>query len=225
MKWFILPFASLLIGIALTNVAIAGLRKNMSIEKRKYAISFVIIFLLLSAIFTGYYQYLHFLNDPDPYKRYMEERTYIGALWIKDNINREEKLLAESRISERMFSISEVPTLVGEPVDIAYGFVDPKKLDVRRIYSFTSIEFYFHDPYKAVNRTVDTKTKWAAGAILRSDINNRYGWACRLTSLFNLSYFIENRDFSNRFSESVQQTKNLCYDNGKVRVWLLKENS
>lgn len=225
MKWFILPFASLLIGIALTNVAIAGLRKNISIEKRKYAISFVIIFLLLSAIFTGYYQYLHFLNDPDPHKRYMEERTYIGALWIKDNINREKKLLAESRISERMFSISEVPTLVGEPVDIAYGFVDPKKLDVRRIYSFTSIEFYFHDPYKAVNRTVDTKTRWAVGAILRSDINNRYSWACRLTSLFNLSYFIENRDFSNRFSESVQQTKDLCYDNGKVRVWLLKKNS
>jgi len=223
MKWFILPFASLLIGIALTNVAIAGLRKNMSIEKRKYAISFVIIFLLLSAIFTGYYQYLHFLNDPDPHKRYMEERTYIGALWIRDNMEKNEKIFAESYISIRIFSISEVPTLTGSgPVDLAYGFVDPKKLEIKLLYPLTSVEFYFHDPYKAVNRSLDAKTSWAVGKIEQSDINYHYSWAYRLTSLFNLSYYVENNDVNNIFSESVQNTKDCLYDNGKIRIWHLK---
>ena len=222
MKWFILPFASLLVGIGLANIAIVGTRKNRNIGKRKYAISFVIILLLFSTIFTGYYQCLHFLNDSDPRTRYMEERTYVGALWIKDNIDKDKNMIAQSYISNRVFSISEVPTLTDKnAVALAYGFVDPDKLEVRQIYPFTSIEFYFRDPYKAVNRTLDTKADWAVGAIAGSDISDPHSWAYRLTSLFNLSYCVENKDMENIFTRSVQQTNNNLYDNGKIRVWNL----
>jgi len=218
MKWFILPFASLLIGIALTNIAIT----KTGAKKKKYRTIFIIILLLSSIIFTGYYQHLHFLNDPDPRTRYMEERTYVGGLWIKDNIDKDKNMIAEGYISNRVFSISEVPTLTDtNAANLAYDFVDPQKIEVRQIYPFTSVEFYFRDPYKSVNRTVDTKTEWAVGAIARSDINDRHSWAYRLTSLFNLSYCVENKDFQTTFTRSVQQTKDNIYDNGKIRIWNL----
>jgi len=213
MKWFILPFASLLIGIALTNVAIAGLRKNMSIEKRKYAISFVIIFLLLSAIFTGYYQYLHFLNDPSTQKRYMEERTYVGGLWIKDNVDK--PVIADYSISKRISATSEAVGLTGvDSVDLAFGFIDPEKLVIKQIYSPTSVDFYFKNPYASVNLSTDLLL-WRS---MNSD-----SWRNRIIHEFNLSYYVENKDFRNAFSRSVQQTKDCLYDNGKIRVWDLDQ--
>ena len=212
MKWFILPFASLLIGIALTNVA----NVKTHTHKRKFVPSLIlVIILLLSLCFTGYYQYLHFLNDPDPNKRYMEERTYTGGLWIKDNVDENKRMIASLRVC----SISGVPTLTGSgPTDLAYGFVDPNELEVKQLYPATSVEFYTHDPYNAVNHSY---SDWSAFNILVSDINERRSWAYRLTSKFNLSYYAENKVFSNRLSQSVQQTKDCLYDNGKIRLWCL----
>ena len=211
MKWFILPFACLLIGITLTNIAKAS-------QKRKYAAFFVVILLLFSVSFTGYYQYLHFLNDPSPYKRHMEDRTYVGALWMKDNINSDKNMIVEGSITRRVFSISEVPTLGMGAADLAYGFVDPKKLEVKQVRSPFSLGFYLHDPYKANN----TLTSSFVINILNNDINAvRKSWGIRSIPRFNLSYYVENEDINNLFSRSVQQTKENIYDNGKIRVWCL----
>ena len=213
MKWFIAPFVSLLAGIALTNVAIA----KTHTQNRKIPTLIVITILLLSISFTGYYQYLHFLNDPNPRTRYMEERTYAGALWMKDNIDKNKNMIAEAWIGHRIFSTSKVPTLTGVgAADLAYDFVEPGKLEVKTVHSYTSLEYYMHDPYRAVNQSY---TDWYVSHILDSDINDRMSWAYRVIPKFNLSYYAENTDFSNRLSLSVQQTKDCLYDNGKIRVW------
>ena len=213
-KWFVLPFACLLISIALTNVV------GTEAKKRKYRTTFVIILLLSSIIFTGYYQYLHFLNDPDPRTRYMEERTYAGGLWMKDNINSNKNMISEGYIGSRVFSTSEVPSLTGvAAADLAYGFVGIDKLEIEQIYSPYSVDFYFRDPYRAINHTY---SDWYVLHILDSDINDRMSWACRLIPKFNLSYYAENKELRNRLSLSVQQTKDCLYDNGKIRVWNLK---
>lgn len=213
MKWYIIPFYSLLIGIALVNVAMANIRSQNRIIIPSLM---VIIVLLLSICFTGYYQYLHFLNEPNPDKRYMEERTYVGALWIKDNINKDNNMVAGPHMSYRLPSVSEVPTLtgIGTP-DLAYGFQDPQKLEVKQIYPFTSTEFYMHDPYRAVNHSF---TDWHLVRIWDSDINNLGSYKDRFSS-FNFSYYAENMDASTMFTQSVQETKECLYDNGKLRVW------
>ena len=220
MKWFVLSFTSLLISIAIINITTIGMQEQIHLTKRKYATTFVIILLLFSTIFAGYYQYLHFLNDPDPHTRYMEDKTYIGALWMKDAIDRDKNMVAaRCYIPHRIFSISEVPTLTGVGVaDLSYGFVDPDKLEVKQLYSYRSVEFYVHDPYRKVNYTM---TDWYTDAIGRTDINDPHSWAYRLTSRFNISYCVENTDIPTTFARSVQQTKNNLYDNGKIRVWRL----
>ena len=213
MKWLILPFASLLIGMGLTNIAKPS-------QKKKYASFFVVILLLFSVSFTGYYQYLHFLNDPNPYTRHMEERTYIGALWIKDNINIDKNMIIECYLTHKVFSISEVPTLTGiGAADLAYGFVDPKKLEVKQVHSPFSLNFYFSNPYKTVNHTL---TSTIVRKISNSDINAMSkNWGIRSIPRFNLSYYVENTDLDNTFTRSVQQTKDNVYDNGQIRVWCL----
>lgn len=212
-KWFVLPFACLLIGIALTNIV------GTEAKKRKYRTTFVIILLLSSIIFTGYYQYLHFLNDPNPRTRYMEERTYIGGLWMKDNIDKNKNMISGSYIGHRIFSRSEVPTLTGiAAADLAYGFVDPSELEVKQFYSPYSVDFYFKDPYAAINDTY-THTDWYVNQILMGDINDQDGRAHRFTQRFNLAYYVENKDLRDRLSQSVQQAKDCLYDNGKICVW------
>ena len=211
MKWFITSFACLLIGVGLTNVA--EMRKNLNIKKRKYATAFIVILLLISTIFTGYYQYLHFLNDPSAQKRYMEERTYVGGLWIKDNVDK--PVIADYSISKRISATSEAVGLTGvDPVDLAFGFIDPEKLVIKQIYSPTSVDFYFKDPYASVNLSTDLLL-WRS---MNSD-----SWRNRIIHEFNLLYYVENKDFRNAFSRSVQQTKDCLYDNGKIRVWDLDQ--
>jgi len=214
MKWFILPFLSLLVGLGLTNIAI------INFKGRKYITSFLIILLLLSSCFSGYYQYINFLNDSSPYTRYMEETTYIGALWIKESINRSNNIIGPTFIGHKVFSTSGVPTLTGlGAADLAYGFVNPEELEVKQILSPYSIAYYFEDPYKAVNHTT---TGWSAFAILDSDINNPHSWAYRLTYKFDLSYYVDKTDIRRTFAYSVQQSKDTVYDNGKIRIWVLK---
>ena len=216
-KWFFLAFAFLLIGISLSNIAKAHT------SKKKNAAVFIVILLLLSASFTGYYQYLHFLNEENPNKRYMEERTYVGALWINDNVNEDKNVFAGeygSYIPSRIFAISEVPTLTGASFnDLSYGFVDPNKLEIEQVYSPLSVGFYLHNPY----REVRAGTRWYVSAIEFTDINRRGSYAQRYVPMFNLSYFVENEDVSSKFSKSVQQTRDNIYNNGKIRIWDLEE--
>ena len=218
MKFFILPFISLFIGIALTNIFITMAKTR----NKKIAMSIIVLVLISSVIVSGYFQYLRYLNDPNPRTRFLEERTYTGGLWINNYIGIDNKMLAESYISHRTFSVSKVPTLTGvEAADLAYDFIDPKKIEVEQIFSPYSVRFYMNDPYTLVNKTVDVNTIWDVGAIAKSDINDPYSWAYRLTNRFNLSYYVENKDFRTTFSRSVELNRENLYDNGKIRVWHL----
>ena len=214
-KWVFLPFAFLVTGIALSNIA------RVYGQKKKYAASLIIIILLLSVSFAGYYQFIHFLDEPNPNKRYMEERTYIGALWIKDNINKDENRIVEPFIySTRIFSISEVPTLTGSAAsDLSYGFIDITDVNILP-NSPLSTAFYFDNPYVQAPNT--TKTEWYLPKLNIVTINSK--WGKKIISKFDISYVIENKDKGdNVFIRSVHREKNNVYDNGKIRIWDLEE--
>lgn len=215
-KWFFLPIAVLLIGIGLKNTIESTIDK-----KRNYAPLAVILLLTLQISFGGYFQYLNNLNDSDINTRYMREETYIGALWIKDNIN---KSLFGNDIttSQRIFSIAEIPTLTGSSFDdLAYGFVDPENLNVTLERSYLSLGFYLYDPYVDCNPS----TSWNLNSIIRTSINERGSYAQRGIKKFNLSYFIENRYFQNTFSISVKDTEKKIYDNGVIKIWELGDKN
>lgn len=214
MKWFIGALASLFIVISLSNIA------KISVYK-KYSFHIITISLLLSVSFSGYYQFLHFLNDPNPNKRYMEERTYIGALWMKYYVNKNINIISQNYIAGQVLAISEIPSLTGGTTALVYDFLDPNKINVTKQYSIFSVEYYYKNPYLLQDKP---EIGWYSDAIQDTDINEPGSYAQRWIHKFNLSYFVENRDINNIFTKSVKKTKDNVYDNGKISIWILNPN-
>lgn len=212
-KWFILPFAVLLIGIGLKNSI-----ESIICKGNKYTILVLILFLTSAITFASYIQFLYNLNDPNIYTRYMTEETYSEALWIKDKIN--EPLFGNDiTTSHRLFSVSEVPTFTGTNFnDLAYGFVKPEDMNIT-LESFLSPKFYINNPYISNN----PDTFWYLYSIHKSSITEKDNNAQKWIKKFNLSYFMENRDMPDIFTISIVGTENIIYDSGKMRLWKLND--
>jgi len=212
--WFIVLFAFLLIGIGLSNVAVI----RAYTQKKKYIVLLIVVLLLFSASFNGYYQFMHFLSEPKSYwcERYMEDATYVGGLWIRDNINKN-LFWNNGYIGERAFAISEVPTLLSGAVGLTYGFANISELNITK-NSPLSTEFYEDGPYVKTPGT--PYTLGYINALGMSEIDSRTGK--RLISKYSLSYVIEDEDIrDNVFIRSVHPVKNNVYNNGKIRIWCL----
>lgn len=213
-KSFATVFAIVLAGIALTNVT-----KVYNTQKRKYALSIIIIGLLLSVSFSGFYQHYrtNIIGRPTYNERYMEDGTYVAGLWVKDNIDKN-MVGNDGDISGRVFAVSEVPTLTGGGiVDLTYGFTDITDINISK-NSPLSVEFYMDNPYV---RTPNTPfTGYYVSKLNDVDLDSR--WGKKIVSQFNLSYVIENEDIGdNPFIRSVHREKDNVYDNAKIRIWNL----
>ena len=218
MKWFIAPFAFLLIGIALTNIAIAGTQtKTPFYRNKKIFLTSLVIILLSSIIFTGYYQDIHFITNPPPYDRYMKEQTYIGGLWIRDSIDKN-LFYDDSLTALRTFAVSEVPTLFGGAIGLTYGFyTDVTDINISK-NSPLSVECYIHGLYVKTPLTpyIEGNVNYLSGAEIDSY------WGKYFIPKYNLSYVIENEGIGdNVFIRSVHREKDNLYDNGKIRIWRL----
>lgn len=208
MKWFILPFAFLLIG-----EGIANLIQTYS-PYRKYIAHLVTFLLVISVCFSGYYQFMHF--SPDDSARSMQESTYLGGLWIKENI--EGNLFYDNGlVALRTFAISEVPTLFGDDIGLSYGFyTSVNDLNLTE-NSPLSIDYYIDGP---VVKTLGTP-------YIEGDINQLHMSTYNSTrgtnfiNRYNLSYVIDYIHESNTFINSVNQDKSKLYDNGEISLWEL----
>ena len=211
-KWFFVIFAIILAGISLTNVA-----KMCNSKKGRYALAIIVIVLLLSVSFSGFYQhYRNIVGKATPNERYMEDGTCIAGLWIKDNIDK--PMVGNDWVMVRVFAISEVPTLTGDgTIDMTYGFTNITDLNISKV-SPLSATYYFEGPYI---RTYHTPfTGYHVSLLNEVEFDSYYGKP--IIRRFNLSYVIENEDIGdNPFIRSVHREKDNIYDNAKIRVWVL----
>jgi hypothetical protein len=211
MKWFLpiflMPFASI------------GLLKVIELsEKRKNAASMVVIFLLLSIIFSGYYQFLH--NYPkDPYnERYIEESTYKTGRWMKDNLNGS-TISNDILFGARIFAASETAHILTTSTvsDQIYGFITIN-LSEFKIIPVSNEGFWFNG-YDGPDVGEET---WAEINLL---VKSPYG--------YNITYVVENSKANGNIIWGHQSLPSkilykeydegyLVYDGGKSRVWKLK---
>jgi hypothetical protein len=217
--YIILIFSSILIGIALTNITNIV---KMDKQKKKYVFSIIIITLLLCVSFSGFYQHWHTnVGGRSIYHNwYMEEATYNGALWVKDNINADKRLVGNDNLaSKRMFAISETPTLIEEAGDcmLTCGFTNISDINITKNSPLT-IEFYMDSPYVLDPST--HKISWYRSYLQEQEIDS--WWGKEIITKFNLSYVIENQNIGkNVFIQSLHMKKNSISDNGKIRIWCL----
>jgi hypothetical protein len=225
-KWFIIIFAILLAGVGFMNLNKLCEDK----KKKKHATFVIIIFLLLSVSFSGYFQFLHeYGTDPGGLKRYMEYSEYTTGLWIKENMNG--KGICNDRwLGWRIGATSGFPLLTGSSSnDQAYGFVDAREFELVK-YPITSEEFWLQSPYWRVVGT--PSDEYWQGIMSRYDSHKALG----LIYSFNISYLIENRRTQGGWSShrgrgfgqsaflySIHEygEKDCIYDCGNTYVWEL----
>ncbi|RJS83204.1 hypothetical protein CW713_04200 [Methanophagales archaeon] len=214
--WFTTLFSCLLIGASLTN-ATNIIKIN---EKRKIASVILIISLLLAVSFSGFYQHWRtHIGKATAGEWYMDEEMYAGALWIRDNIDKNKRMVGNDDLgAKRMSAISEVPTLVdaADTVMFVYGFADINNTPIVK-NSPLSTSFYMDNPY-VISRNF-TRVGYFRNSLQHIDVDRGKS----IISRFNLSYAIENQNIGkNEFIQSLYMKKNSIYDNGKFRVWSLE---
>lgn len=214
--------SNILLGLFM-SIGIVNLKESNFDKKRVF--SMIIIILLLFVSFSAFYQHWRTNVGRQPINQfYMEDTTYNGALWIKNNIEAKRLIGNDDQVSTRIFAVSEVPTLVMPETDLTYGFFNASNIKTIMNSPF-SVEFYLHNPYITPNFYTETESAlWNLNSL---DIDNDH--AKLITSTFNLSYFIENSFFSRFFSDnelilSLEKKRELIFSNGRIRIWCLDES-
>jgi len=216
--WFVTLFSCLLVGVSLTNVA--NIIKNT--EKKRIISAVLIISLLLAISFSGFYQHWRtHIGRATAGEWYMDESTHAGALWIRDNIDKNKRMVGNDDYwtDRRIFAISEVPTLIdaADTAMFAYGFADINNTPVVKNSPF-STSFYMDNPYVIGGPFTSVGT--IRNFLQNADVDSRGGKS--IISRFNLSYAIENQNRGkNVFIRSLYMKKNSIYNNGKIQIWAL----
>jgi len=213
--WFTTLFSCLLIGMSLTNIVY--IKNN---KKRKIMCIVLITNLLLAVSFSGFYQHWRtYKGEKSPSGNwFMSEKTYKGALWIKDNIDKNRRMVGNDFLVEkRVFAISGVPTLTdaAEITMFIYGFASLNNTPIVRNSPF-SISFYRDNPFVIASNY--TRVGYVRSALRHFEVDSISGKS--IISRFNLSYVVENQKVKDVFTRSLQKVNNI-YDNGGIRVWNL----
>ena len=218
MHYFIIIFGSVLIGISLSNITnIVKVDK----QKKKYALAIIMIILLISVSFSGFYQHWRtHKGKATAGEWYMDEETYSGALWIRENVNMNKRLVGNDDLTcRRIFAVSEVPTLVGMGSDcmLTYGFTKITDINITKNSPLT-IRFYQDNPYVKDPHSIDIGSSfyWLQNSAIDSEVGSA------IVSRFNLSYAIENKNaYSGAFIQSLHEKRNNIFNNGKIKIWYL----
>jgi len=210
MKWFLPIFVIPLACIGLINI--------LKISKNRYVLSIAIIFLVLSIIFSGYYQFLHNYEENQFNERHLEESTYATGMWMKNRINGI-AVSNDALFSVRTFAVSERTHLLTDAgtINQIYGFVSLDMSQFNR-YPLTKEDFWFSG-YEGPDIG---QVQWEAVNLLRISPYN-----------LNITHFVENTKANgniiwnhgpvpSKLLNQAYDMGNLVYDGGKTRVWKLK---
>ena len=213
MKWYmpllLIPFAAL---------GIFNLINTRSVKK--IAPKILTIILITSLCFSAYYQFIHFIPDPNKRtlnERFLEESTYQGGLWMRYYLNGS-SISNDRFFGNRIFAISErayvlVPHLT---INQIYGFNKINISEFKR-NPITSEEFWFegYTGPEIAERTWD-------------NINQMY----ISYQNFGIKYFVENTRtngdvlwhhgmYPSKLLHYAYEEKDNVYNNGKIRIWKL----
>ena len=136
MKGFLPIFAVPFMCIGLVNI--------LRSERKRYALTVVSVFLLISLSFSGYYQFLHFLSTPDGLnERYMEDSTYTAGRWMKEYVVGS-AISNDKLFGNRIATASETThhLVTYTLLTSTYGFVTVN-LSQFKWYPITSEDFWF----------------------------------------------------------------------------------
>ena len=213
-KYFILPFAALLISDGITSLITGATR-------RKTTLFIMIAFLVLSVGIAEFYQFGRTdIGDRAGYTTYWaEENTVTASAWIKTCTDK--PVYSDSGVLSRRVLAYSGTAMLSETdvVNVIQGNVNKDGLIVS-MRSPILVTFYSQGPFKIENAS---ESSWYWHKLRSVGYDSK--WGKRIISKFNLNYYVrDERINQNIFSRSVDQQKPKLYDNGAVSIWDLEQN-
>lgn len=168
-------------------VGFRNLLNIKSVSSPKFTGAFIVLVLMSSVMFSGYYNHYRTGN----YKSfwYMDEKTYTTGNWINDNINKEDRVLFVSENYYRVRSIAlqenGSPIIVGETEGLAYGFIDKNIIKDLEKVPITDSYFFSESPYRMTERDKYRSIDWN---IVNKDISI-------IKEVYNLNYLVQSTTY------------------------------
>jgi len=206
-KFFILPFAALLISYGIANLVRIS-------QNRKGALFVMVIFIILSIGIAEFYQFGRTnIEDENQYSQFWAEESTVNAgLWIKSYTNK--LVYADSALlSLRILAYSGATMLSNS--NVVYPIQDNlEDFNLSKRSPFSTL-FYSEGPYHVDNQSGFNQWVWYK---LRDEgLEGRWGW---LAKAFDINYFIKNEKIVSAFSSSSEiQDNDKVFDNGDISIW------
>jgi len=206
-KFFILPFAALLISYGIANLVRIS-------QNRKGALFVMVIFIILSIGIAEFYQFgrTNIENENQYSQFWAEESTVNAGLWIKSYTNK--LVYADSALlSLRILAYSGATMLSNS--NVVYPIQDNlEDFNLSKRSPFSTL-FYSEGPYHVDNQSGFNQWVWYK---LRDEgLDGKWGW---LAKAFDINYFIKNEKIVSVFlSSSEIQDNDKVFDNGDISIW------
>lgn len=207
--YIILTFSVYFISVAFNNLLLVN---DSHVKKIK---SIFIILILVSLVsFSGFYNHERTGSSQDYW--YMPDSTYQTSTWANTHISDGLRGFGNSGETWRMLAISDghpvVPT--GGAVILAYQFINETELPVIEV-SPTSSNYYFDGPYMLE----PGNDIWGLFNWLLNRPNIDGGREQSIIDRFDLKYFVEDLYNNKPLVNSIRNSKNKVYSNGRLQVW------
>jgi len=206
-KFFMLPFAALLISYGIANL----IRTS---QNRKGALFVMVIFIILSIGIAEFYQFGRTnIEDKNQYGPFWAEESTVNAgLWAKSYTN---KLVYtdDVMLSRKILAYSEA-TMLSES-NVVYPIQDNlHNFNLSKRSPFTTV-FYSEGPYHVDNKS--GLNQWAWYKLRNEGLDGRWGW---IAKALDINYFIKNEKIVSAFSSSSKiQENDKVFDNGDISIW------
>ncbi len=210
-KFFILPFASLLIGYGMTNLISIS-------QKREIASLIVVILILFSLGVAAFYQFgrTDIDNQNLRYNFWAPQSTIDTSMWIKDYANKE-IYIDDELLNRRMLAYLGKATLSSDnTVNIIESDFDEHRLNLSLLSPY-STEFYTLSPFHEESTPINYY--WYKLKELKYDSER----GSLILKKFNFSYYVADERSYDNFSTSIKNKQDELFDNGMVSIWSMKK--
>lgn len=143
-------------------VGFRNLMNTKGAQSSKLVGTFVIMMLISSVAFSGYYN--HYRTGEYKGFWYMDEKTYTAGNWIDHNINKENRVLI---VSENYYNVRSMALqqngssiVTDGPEGFTYGFIEKDIIKNLEKVPITDSYFFSEGPYKIIEKDKYNSIAW-----------------------------------------------------------------
>lgn len=209
--YLLLFFFVMFLGIGFKSVIATS---SVSPNASKIIGIFIICILVLSTLFTGYYN--HYRTGERQFLWYMDDRSYEFGHWVNEEISKDNRVLMITDHNYFIHAVSMqeggLSILIGETIGRAYGLIDDTYTKSLVKVSPTSMHFYDEAVYATEYRDIYKSVEWY---LLAKDVY-------AIKQVYDLDYIVQSSSSPRRVEGLSGQNAEIVYTNGIHEIYNLR---